>query len=199
MLTLFHAPMSRSTRFLWLLEELGAPYKVRYVSIPRRDAPDAQPDPANPHPDKKVPALVHDGALVHESAAIALYLTDAFPQAGMGPLPGDPKRAEYLTWLAYYAGVIEPTMVLRFSGMPAMDGPGGWGRPAAMEAKLKGAFDPGPYMLGERFSALDILIGSMGQWSREMLPPGEAVDAYLKRIGERPALARAMAKDAAPG
>ena len=73
MLTLFHSPQSRSTRFLWLLEELGAEYEVEYVTIPRMDGSGA-PDPKNPHPEKKVPALLHDGHLVTESVAVALYL-----------------------------------------------------------------------------------------------------------------------------
>jgi glutathione S-transferase len=100
MLTLHHAPQSRSSRILWLLEELGADYDIVYTNIPRMDG-SGGPDPANPHPDKKVPALVHDGRLVTESVAIALYLTDLFPKAGMGPAVGGPDRGAYLTWLAY--------------------------------------------------------------------------------------------------
>lgn len=82
MLTLFHSLQSRSSRMIWLLEELGADYELRYVDIPRMDG-SGRPAPANPHPDKKVPALAHDGALVTESAAICLYLTDLHPEAGV--------------------------------------------------------------------------------------------------------------------
>ena len=88
MLKLFHNPDSRSSRFIWLLEELALDYELIYVEIPRRGT--GSPDPANPHPDKRVPALTHDGHLITESAAIALYLTDAFPKAGLGPPVGDP-------------------------------------------------------------------------------------------------------------
>jgi glutathione S-transferase len=97
MLTLHHAPRSRSLRILWLLEEIGEPFEVNYVSIARGQGA-GEPDPKNPHPDKKVPALTHDGVLVTESSAIVLYLTDAFPAAGLGPRIGDPDRAPYLTW-----------------------------------------------------------------------------------------------------
>ena len=93
MLTLVHAPRSRSTRFLWLLEEIGTPYDVMKVDIRRTGGPSAGSgarDPSNPHPHGQVPALLDDGVLVHESAAIALYLTDKFPEAGLGPAPGDP-------------------------------------------------------------------------------------------------------------
>src|SRR5688572_16277627 len=108
MLTLFHAPWSRSSRIVWLLEEIGAPYEIRYVDIFRAQTQSGGRDPANPHPDGKVPALVHDGALVTESAAIALYLTDLFPQAGLGAPVGSSERAAYVTWLSWTAGEMEP-------------------------------------------------------------------------------------------
>src|SRR5262245_48986629 len=116
MLTLYHAPRSRSTRIVWLLEELGADYALKIVDIPRQDGSGAA-DAANPHPDKKVPALDHDGALITESIAVILYLTDLFPQAKLAPAVGDPQRGEYLTWLAYYAGVIEPVVHFQFLGL----------------------------------------------------------------------------------
>ena len=81
-------PQSRSSRIVWLLEELGADYMLKITDIPRMDGTGA-PDPANPHPDKKVPALVDDGVLITESIAIVQYLTDKFPAAGLGPRPGD--------------------------------------------------------------------------------------------------------------
>lgn len=197
MITLYHAPHSRSTRMLWLLEEIGAPYEVVYVDIPRRDGTGA-PDPANPHPDKKVPALAHDGALIYESAAIALYLTDLFPAAGVGAAIGDPLRGAYLTWLAYYAGVVEPNMILRYSGQGWEQTAAGWGRPETMNRLIIEALEAGPYLLGERFTAIDILIGSMGQWAREMLPPSAAIDAWITRLNARPACALALARDAKP-
>ncbi|HUS25295.1 MAG TPA: glutathione S-transferase family protein, partial [Candidatus Binatia bacterium] len=154
---------------------------------------------ANPHPDKKVPALVHDGALVTESAAIALYLTDLFPKAGIGPQPGDEKRAAYLSWLAYYAGVIEPVINFQFAGIgdhPALART--FRGRAELDRRILGALEPGPYILGERFSAADILIASMGGFARQTLPAGEVVDAYLERCAGRPARKAALAKDAPP-
>lgn len=196
MLTLHHAPRSRSSRIVWLLEELGADYRIVVTDISRTDGPGA-PDPANPHPDKKVPALVHDGVLVTESAAIVLYLTDLYPQAGLAPAIGDPDRGPYLTWLAYYAGVIEPVIHLGVAGLadnPFMQRT--FTTRAAVDGRILGALAAGPYILGARFSGADILIASIGQFAREMLPTGATVDAYLLRCGERPALARALAKDA---
>jgi glutathione S-transferase len=196
MLTIYHAPQSRSSRILWLLEEVGATYTIALTNIPRPDGSGAS-DPNNPHPDKKVPALVDDGTLVTESAAIVLYLTDKFPGAGVGPVVGDPLRGPYLSWLAYYAGVMEPVATLEFAGVA--DNPGVVrtfrGR-AEMNARVLSALSAGPWVLGERFSGADILIASMGQFIRPLLPAGDVVDAYLARAAARPALARARAKDA---
>jgi glutathione S-transferase len=196
MLTLYHAPRSRSSRFLWLLEELGADYKLVYTNIQRQDGSGAA-DPGNPHPYKKVPALVHDGVVVTESAAIAVYLTDLFPEAGIGPQVGDPDRGPYLSWLAYYAGVIEPVVNFQFVGLAEHPGLARTFRGRAeLDHRILDTLGKQPYLLGEKFSAADILLTSLGQFAREMLPKTEVVDAYLKRCGSRPALKAALAKDA---
>ena len=194
MLTLFHAPKSRSTRMIWLLEELGAPYEIQVVDIARRDGVGAK-DPANPHPHKQVPALLDDGVLISESVAIALYLTDKFPAAGIGPVVGDPLRGPYLTWLAYYAGVLEPVIGAHFEGRTATD-PAPKAQYEAMDARLKSALEASPYLLGERFSAAAIMFASLLQFARQMLPGHAVYDEWLGRLNARPALARAMAKDA---
>ncbi len=113
MITLYHAPRSRSSRFIFLLEELGVPYEIAKVSIRRGDGSGAL-DSHNPHPHGKVPAIRDGETLVYESIAVALYLTDKFPAAGIGPVVGDPARGAYLTWLAYYAGVMEPSWTSAF-------------------------------------------------------------------------------------
>jgi glutathione S-transferase len=195
MLTLYHAPLSRSSRIVWLLEELGAAYALKITNIPRRDGSGA-PDPENPHPDKKVPVLVDGDVLVIESAAIVLYLTDKFPAAGVGPRIGDAKRGSYLSWLAYYAGVMEPVVTLELAGLA--DNPmvqRTFRDRTAMNRHIMDALEAGPYLLGETFSGADILVASMGHFARTLLPPGAVVDSYLERCSARPALARAMAKD----
>ena len=196
MLTLYHSPQSRSTRFLWLLEEIGAPYDVEYVTIRRQDGSGAR-DPRTPHPDKKVPALVHDGRLVTESAAICLHLSDSFPDAKVGPPLGDAQRADYLTWLFDYAGVIEPVMIAKARGETDRD-PDAKAGFDAMESRLRGTLARGAYLLGERFSTADVLVSSAFQWAPQLMPQGPEVDAYLRRINERPALARGLAKDQPP-
>ena len=194
MLTLIHSPQSRSTRFLWLLEDLQVPYDVTYVTIKRGDGTGG-PDPANPHPHKQVPALVHDGVVISESAAIALYLTDAFPAAGIGPTVGHPLRGAYLTWLAYYAGVLEPAVNVKFRGSPT---PADQKIYDDLEARWRGQLESGPFLLGEAFSAADILFGSLLQFFRTVMPEHTVYDEYVARLNARPALARALAKDAAP-
>ena len=195
MLKLYHSPQTRSSRFIWLLEELGQPFEIQYVTIKRGDGT-GEPDPTNAHPDAKVPALIHDDRLVSESAAICLYLSDAFPGARLGPQPGDPKRADYLTWLFFYAGEVEPALVAKYTGRVDKDE-----RDARnydqMVRRFQGALEHGPYMLGDEFSAADVLYGSIVQWGAQMLPKSPLFDAYLERLNERPALKRAQLKDAA--
>ncbi|HTO52343.1 MAG TPA: glutathione S-transferase family protein [Myxococcota bacterium] len=184
MLTLYHAPRSRSTRILWLLEELETAYEIRYVDIKRPTG--GARDPSNPHPDGKVPALLHDGRLVTESVAIALYLTDAFPARGIGPTIADARRAEYLTWLAYYAGVMEPMLIER-AQKPA--------EAEQVDRRIDATLAKGPYLLGEKFSAADILLASIMQFSRSLLPASTRLDAFLARVSARPALGRALKRD----
>ena len=190
MLTLFHAPKSRSTRMIWLLEELGAPYTVKTVDVVRPTG--GARDPANPHPHGQVPALVDDGALITESAAIALYLTDRFREQPMGPAVGDPLRGPYLTWLAYYAGVLEPVITARWSGRAGDAENAAY---AIIDAQLTAALARGPWLLGDDFSAADILFISLLQFARQMLPPHAVYDDWLARAQARPALTRALLKD----
>jgi glutathione S-transferase len=179
-----------------MLEEVDAKYDLVITDIPRMDGSGA-PDPRNPHPDKKVPALVHDGALITESIAIIQYLGDLHPEAKLAPPIGDKARGPYLTWLAYYAGVVEPVVTFHFAGLgdnPMLqrtfrDGD-------AVRRRIAAALDANPYLLGDRFTAADLLYASMGHWMRDSMPPGPRVDDYLQRCGSRPALARANAKDA---
>jgi glutathione S-transferase len=196
-ITLFHHPKTRSTRFLFLLEELGAPYQVKRVTVRRSDGTGAV-DPANPHPHGKVPAIADDdGVVVFESPAIALYLTDRFPQNRIGPLVGERERGAYLSWLAYYSGVLEPAFMSKFMNSAVPRGTAGW---VAVDEALPAVIDrlsQGPYMLGERFSAADVLYGTtfamFGQ--SPMMPKSTVVDEYVKRVVGRPAFARAMELD----
>ena len=192
MLTLFHAPRSRSTRFLWLLEELGAPYHIEKVDIFRSMSGTGARDPRNPHPHGQVPALVDEGVLITESSAIALYLTDKFPTAGLGPMISDPHRGPYLSWLAYYAGVLEPAVTNLWKQRQDDQDKAQY---VALDERLRATLEKQPWLLGEQFSAADILFVSLLQFARQMLPPHAVYDDWLARANARPALARALAKD----
>jgi glutathione S-transferase len=196
MITLFHSPRTRSSRFIFLLEELGAPYEIHYVGIQRGDGSGGRDD-ANPHPHGKVPAIADDGEVVFESSAIALYLTDKFPQNRIGPQVGERGRGAYLTWLAYYCGVLEPAWMMKFAQVEMPKTMPGWPPVDDAMAHVTQALVKGPYLLGDQFSAADILVGTtfalfMGS---PMLPETPLLRAYVDRITGRPAYARAGAKE----
>lgn len=195
MITLYHRPNTRSTRFIFLLEELEAPYEIRLVTTRTRDGGGAA-DPANPHPHGKVPAISDDGVVVFESAAIALYLTDKFPKNRIGPLPGEPGRGPYLTWLAYYTGVLEPAFMSKFQNWEVPRGTAGWVAVEEAMAVVIARLTEGPYLVGERFSAADILYAtSFALFSRSpALPRSAVIEDYVQRVVARPAFARAMAR-----
>jgi glutathione S-transferase len=195
MITLFHRSKTRSSRFIFLLEELEAPYEIRHVTI--RSADGGAIDPANPHPHGKVPAISDDGVVVFESPAIALYLTDKFPKNRLGPQVGEPGRGAYLSWLSYYTGVLEPAFMSKFMKIDVPRGTAGWvAVEEALPAVIK-ALTPGPYILGERFSAADVLYGTTFAMFAQspMMPKSPLIDEYVKRVIGRPAFARAQARD----
>lgn len=196
MITLFHRPKTRSSRFIFLLEELGAPYEIKQVTTRTRDGTGGV-DPANPHPHGKVPAISDDGVIVFESPAIALYLTDKFPKAGLGPVIGDPKRGPYLSMLAYYTGVLEPAFMSKFMNMEVPVGTAGWVKVEEAMPFIVKVLSAGPYILGEKFSAADVLYATtFGMFaSSPMLPKSAVIADYVKRCLDRPAYARAQAKD----
>ena len=193
MLTLYHSPDSRSSRFIWLLDELGVEHEVVYCDIKRRSGRGA-PDARNPHPEKRVPALLHDDTLVTEQAAIALYLTDTFPEAGLGVEAGAPGRAAYLGWLAFYAGEADPVYAARSLYGDRLD-PMTLRDHARVAARVSAALAQGPYLLGDRFSAADILMSGPFEWDPGLAPGNEPIDAWLARLAARPAALRAAARD----
>lgn len=196
MLTLYHHPKTRSTRFIFLLEELGAPYQLKTVTVRRSDGTGAI-DPANPHPHGKVPALSDGSEIVFESPAIALYLTDKFPKAGLGPLAGEPGRGAYLSWLVYYGSVLEPAFLSKFLNTPVPRGTAGWVVVEEAMENVIATLSKSAYLLGDKFSAADVLYGTtfamFGQ--SPMMPKSPVIEDYAKRVTGRPAFAKAMEKD----
>jgi glutathione S-transferase len=197
MITLFHRPKTRSTRFIFLLEELDAPYQLQLVTTRTRDG--GAIDPANPHPHGKVPAISDDGTIVFESPAIALYLTDKFPTNHLGPQVGEPGRGAYLSWLSYYTGVLEPAFMSKFTNAEVPRGTAGWVPVEEAMPVLNNVLSAGPYMLGDHFSAVDVLYGTtFAMFARSpMMPKSAAIEDYVKRVTARPGYLKAQALDAA--
>ena len=199
MITLFHRPKTRSSRFIFLLEELGAPYQIHQVTIRGSDGSGAI-DPENPHPHAKVPAIRDEetGDIVYESPAITLYLTDKFPKAGIGPTVGQKGRGAYLSWLAYYGDVLEPSVMSKFQNTPVPRGMAGWVAIEEVMDHIIGTLSQQPYLIGDSFTGADLLFGTtfLMFGNAPFMPKSPVIDNYARRISERPALARANEKDA---
>jgi glutathione S-transferase len=197
MLSLYHSPESRSSRFIWLLEEIGVKYRIIDCSIQLRDG-SGSPDPKNPHPEKRVPALQHDGQLVTEQIAIALYLTDTFPSSGLGVPIGEPGRASYLSWLGFYAGEVDPLYTTRKLYGDRLD-PKTIKDSQRVITRVSAALANGPYLLGSQFSAADILVSGPFEWARAwdqtFGSANGAIAAWFARLAERPAARRALLLD----
>ena len=197
MLTLFHAPQSRSSAIVTLLDEMGITDKVeiRHVNILRMDGSGGV-DPANPHPEGKAPALLHDGHLITERGAIMLHLTTLFPEAGLAPAVGSPLWGAYLTWLSWYQGVLEPVLVI---GALGLDHPGitrTFRGHAEAAARISSALQKGPWLLGENFSAADLLVHSPYAWFQDVTPDDPLIRDWVARCMARPARLRVLAADA---
>jgi glutathione S-transferase len=197
MITLYHHPRTRSSRFIFLLEELGTPYEIHRITNIRRPDGTGGVDPENPHPHGKSPALKDGETLVFESTAIALYLTDKFPQNGLGPVLGDAKRGAYLSWLAYYAGVMEPAWMSAYMKWDIPRGTAGWVKTDEVMALVNTTLEKGPYILGDKFSAMDILIGTTFKMfmGSPLLEKTDLLDGYVNRVMARPAYARAQQRE----
>jgi glutathione S-transferase len=197
MLTLFHAPFSRSGRIVSLIHEMGIADWVQIVPVNiRRQDGTGDVDPANPHPESKAPALLHDDVLITETSAIMLYLTGMFPAAGLGPQVGDATYGRYLTWLNWYNSMMEPALVCAAAGLDHPYLTATFRGPDAVTARIRAALDKGPWLLGDTFSAADILVHSPYAWFTEALPDDPLIREWVARCMARPARAQAGALDA---
>jgi glutathione S-transferase len=197
MLTLFHSPQSRSSAIMVLIEEMGIQdrIKIRQVTIPRMDGSGGR-DPANPHPEGKVPVLVHDGVVITERAAIILHLTTLFPDTGLAPKIGTPEWGAFAMWMAWYQGVLEPAFLMEGAGISHP-----WMTAAIRDhktavARLRVALEKGPWIMGENFSAADILLHAPYAWFPEGTPDNPLIRDWVDRCKARSARANVVAADA---
>lgn len=196
MLTLYHAPQSRSSRIVTLIDELGAgeAVTIRPVTIPRQDG-SSGPDAVNPHPEKKVPLLVDGEETIRETVAIALYLTDRFPDGQMAPAVGEPGRGTYVGWLAYYAAVVEPVMVLKAAEIEHPILTATFRGMSELTARLAEGLEGRPYLLGEAYSAADLILASPFAWFPEATPDVPVIRDWVARSHDRPSIERTRVRD----
>lgn len=191
-LVFYTNPMSRGRIVHWMLEELGVPYEMRILDLEKGEH--KTPEYLRVNPMGKVPAIVHRGLVVTEAAAICVYLADAFPQAGLAPPADDPQRGAYLRWFFFGAGCVEPAFVDKLFDRPpvARKSALGYGSYDDTVKTLEQAVTPGPFVLGAKFSAVDVYIASQIGWGIlvKALEPKPWMQSYLQRIGERPAYQR---------
>jgi glutathione S-transferase len=197
-ITFFHAPNTRSSGTRVLLEELGAPYKLHAINM--KAGEQRKPAYLAVNPMGKVPAILHRGGLVTEQVAIFIYLADLFPQAKLAPALDDRLRGPYLRWLAYYGSCFEPAVVDRaMKREPGQLAMVPYGDYDTMLNTLTGQLAKGPYLLGERMSAADVLWGTALTWTTmfKLVPELPVIKDYIGRLGARPSVAKVKALDAA--
>jgi glutathione S-transferase len=193
MITLYHSPQTRSASIVWLLEELEVPYQTKVVDFRRADGTGSR-DVSNPHPHGKVPALVDGDETVFEGSAIALFLTDKYRTKKLGPAVGEPNRGEYLSWLAYRPGVMEPALISRRFEIKHVFGAMGWAPADEVEEVLNRHMASRQYFLGDTFSALDILLGGGLHFMMmaKLVKATPVLTAYAARIIDRPGYRKMM-------
>ena len=196
-LTLYHASPSRSSVTLWMLEELGEPYDIHLLSLTKGE--NREPAYLAVNPMGKVPALRHGDTVITESAAICTYLADEFPGAKLNVPIGSPQRGVYLKWLFFGPSCIEPAVIDRAAPRKeeARRGMLGYGDFDTTMNTVAAAVAQGPWLMGEQFTAADVIIGANIRWGMifKTIPQRPEFTAYAGRIAARPAAQRAEAKD----
>lgn len=196
--TFYHAPQTRSGGTRALFEELGVEYDLRVLDLKAGDT--RKPEYLAINPMGKVPAIRHGEALITEQPAIYLYLADLYPAAGLAPAIGDPLRGPYLRWMVYYGSAFEPAVVDKaMKREPAAPAMCPYGDYDTMLGTLTDQLERGPYLLGETFSAVDILWGTALNWTTQfkLVPERPVIRQYIDRVLSRPAMQRAAGADAA--
>jgi glutathione S-transferase len=198
-ITFYTNPMSRGQIARWMLEEVGESYETVILDY---GTTMKAPEYLAINPMGKVPAMKHGDTIVTEGAAICAYLADMFPDRGLAPAPTDPLRGTYYRWLFFGAGPVETAVTnnyLNWNPTPEQRMMVGYGSYAAVLDVLEKLVASGTYLLGDRFSALDVYLGSQIAWgigfgTMEKRP---GFEDYVARITDRPAYRKAKEIDQA--
>jgi glutathione S-transferase len=190
-IVLYHHPFTRAANVVWMLEEVGAPYELRFTDVMK--GAHKAPDIVALNPMGKLPVLTDGDAVVTESAAIGLYLADRYAYGRLAPKVDDPARATYLRWSLFAPSVIEPGAMAKGAGWTYKPSQAGWGEYETMLAAMEKAVTGRDYLLGDMFSMADIIFGGTLRFMLmfKMVDPRPAFTAYSERLASRPALQRA--------
>jgi glutathione S-transferase len=196
-ITLHHHPFSRAANVIWMLEEVGVDYELRFVDLMK--GAHKEPDVLALNPMGKLPILTDGDVVITESAAIGLYLADRYASGRLAPALDDPKRGTYLRWSFFAPSVIEPGLMAKAAGWSYKEGQAGWGNHAAMLDAIESALVPGPYLLGDEVSMADVIFGGTIAFMLgfDMLEKRASFVAYAERLGARDAKKRADERNAA--
>ncbi len=198
-LVLYYAPRTRSLGALWLLEELGEPYRLESADL--ATGWHKQPEHLARNPMGKVPVVVDRGVAVSELGAIAIYLADRYPSAGLAPGIAEPDRAAFLRWTFFSSAVLEPALAEKFNKWEPRPRQHAWGSFDQMLDVATQGVTRGPYLLGERFSAADVLLASGLRFALLFgaIPKEGPIADYIARATSREAFVRASAIEAREG
>lgn len=196
-ITFYTNPMSRGRIVRWMLEEAGEPYETVVLDY-GTTMKAAEYLAVNPM--GKVPAIRHGDVVVTEAAAICAYLADAFPDKGLSPPPGDPRRGAYYRWMFFAAGPVEAAVTAKSLGLlapPDKKAMAGYGSFEEVIDALEQAVTQGEYICGDRFSAADVYVGSQIGWGLmfNSIESRPAFVDYVRRLQARPAAKRANELD----
>ena len=189
----YYNPFSRARTILWMLEEIGQPYDIKYVDL--KAGEHKSPEFLKLNPMGKIPMIVHDGVVVTEAAAICTYLADRFPEARLAPAPTDARRGSYLRWMFFASGPTEYAMMAhKFPPKEAfVPSQVGFGTYEATISNIEKALSPGPFLLGDTFTAADLYMAALLEWAffAKMAEPRPALTAFIEKAHARPAYQKA--------
>ena len=187
----YYCPRSRAETVLWLDQELGGVCDIEVVNL--KAGEHKTPEFLAINPMGKLPVLRHDGVAVTEAAAICAYLADAFADKGFAPALDDPKRGAYYRWMFYAPSCIEPMMLDKLGNVPRDNPIGvGYGSEADVLKTIEAALSTGTYLLGDKVSAVDIVMGSTLNFATMFgaIEKKGGIADYIDRMTARPAYAK---------
>jgi len=197
MVTLHYHPFSRAAGAVWMLEEVGVDYELRFVDF--FAGAHKEPDFLKLNPMGKLPTLEDGGTVVTESAAIGLYLADRYAAGTLAPALDDAQRGTYYRWSLFAPSVIEPGATARAYEWDVKESTVGWGNYEAMLTTMESAVAGRDFILGQNFTMADVIFGGTIRFMLQfkMIEARPTFTSYVKRLEERPALQRANEKNAA--